>query len=136
MTKPSFKNIINAAIVILVLVFVYLSYRTATNFGISSFRTETKVVGRELFTTLDKLSTINLDKSVLATVEFQSLVNFRKPIDPERAGRANPFAPVGRDTGGVLVGPDEVIATTTPPIVVPDATSGNATSTGSSLQIA
>jgi len=133
--KPQIKTIINFVVIILVLVLLFLAYKTFSGVSSLSFRTEPQVIGRELFDTLDTLSRLQLDHSALASPLFSNLTNFQEPINPEQAGRNNPFAPIGGDSSGVLVGPNNkgIDLTNSTGAQPGTTTSESATTTGSSF---
>ncbi len=58
-------------------------------------------VSQEVLATLGNLRTIKLDNSIFSDPLFMSLSDFGVSIPPAAAGRRNPFAPVGQDSGPV-----------------------------------
>jgi len=60
-----------------------------TNFDSLSSQT-----GRELLFLLDDLRSISFDSGFIQSPAFTNLEDFSRPLEPQIAGRENPFAPI------------------------------------------
>ena len=88
-------------------------------------------VGEELFAALQTLQSIKLDASIFSDADFLKLQDFETAVEPERSGRANPFAPTGGDSGGQIVVPTREVlpVESAESFIQPSATSTPATTT-------
>lgn len=110
--KNTLTSILKILTLILILAFAFVVYK-AFSTGTVTLNTEPEVVGEELFAVRDKLNSLRLDKSIFDSEALAALESLHEEIEPELAGRADPFAPIGRDSRGVLVGSHAAAATTT-----------------------
>ena len=58
--------------------------------------TVTAVVGTNVLTILNNVSSIHIDTSLFSTPAYQSLVDYSITVPSQEVGRNNPFAPVGQ----------------------------------------
>lgn len=55
---------------------------------------DTQVLGSQITQALIQIESLNLDGSIFNNPIFQSLIDKSQPINPQPAGRRNPFAPL------------------------------------------
>ncbi|MBP9763187.1 MAG: hypothetical protein KBD10_00375 [Candidatus Pacebacteria bacterium] len=112
-----YKKII---IILLVLIVSFILYTIffkkdpqSEDLLVSSSNTDvqTKIVGDEIISALNKIETLKLDKGIFTDPVFQSLVDRSVPIPAEPVGKSNPFAPIG--SGSILNKSTTTKATTT-----------------------
>lgn len=68
-----------------------------------------EIIGAELFEVLAVLENITLDGSIFSDPDFLALQDFETEVPSGVAGRVNPFAPSGGDTGGTVVEPSYTV---------------------------
>lgn len=92
------KKIIIVATLIIVLFFLY-SYLSHKNDNADELLADSSGldsnIGNEFIALLAKIKAIKLDESFFTSAAFESLKDSRVTIDPQPAGRMNPFAPIG-----------------------------------------
>jgi hypothetical protein len=95
------KNIKVIMVVIALIVIGYIGFTYITedapanpDIGLSAEAVgENSEIGRRLIATLDTISAINLDRSLLTSTIFTSLQDLSTEITPQPVGRDNPFSP-------------------------------------------
>jgi hypothetical protein len=56
----------------------------------------TAVVGTNVLTVLNSVSSIHIDAGLFSTPTYQSLVDYSIAVPAQEVGRPNPFAPIGQ----------------------------------------
>ena len=88
---------IAGAIVILIAAFLIFTYFIKSDPEADlSVDSSQEIIGRRLVDTLQKIRTLELDKSFLSDPAFLSLVDFTVEVVSEPTGRDNPFASIGQ----------------------------------------
>lgn len=100
-------------VVILLGFWAYSTFFSQVQVG-TLLETPQKPVGEELFEVLAVLRGIRLDGRIFSDPAFTTLQDFETEVPAGRAGRNNPFAPAGGDTGGVIVEPAYVVVPISP----------------------
>ncbi len=97
-TLGKYKNILIAITLACVLYLGYMFFGpTGEDSALVSTTPENEVaVDRELLELLSQIKQINLDASLFESPMFNSLEDYSQPIPSEAVGRANPFAPIGK----------------------------------------
>jgi hypothetical protein len=92
-----YKNLIILGGVVIVggVVFVTMSGGNAALTGAPPQDSESAQIEQELINELLQLQAIELNNAIFNNALFLSLTDFSKPLEEERVGRNNPFAPVG-----------------------------------------
>lgn len=57
---------------------------------------QTAPVGQEVIRLLNELSAIHIDKTVIQSQAYQSLVDYSVPVAAEPVGKTNPFGAIGQ----------------------------------------
>ncbi len=95
------KNILIAAVLIVVLFFGYSFFLKPEEKGtallVTESQSENSKVGRELIAILQQMQKLSIDQKIFTSKTFQSLQDFGVQIKPQTRGRTNPFAPIGTD---------------------------------------
>lgn len=91
----------------LLLVIILLGFWAYSSFSpkLPEVRDARSREAEQLFVMLDRINSIKLDSGIFIDEDFRILQDFETDVPAGLAGRSNPFAPTGRDTGGVLVEP-------------------------------
>jgi len=89
---------------------------------------EAQALGNQISQALLRIEKIKLDKAVFSDQIYKTLIDRSRPIEDERMGRKNPFAPIGDISFGTTVR-----STSTAPITstVPITTTASTTATTS-----
>ena len=97
------KNNIITIILIVVIGMVAFWYLTKTDTSTSYLATDVKttdsVDAKYIYNILQQMAQVNLDDSIFEDLTFQNLKDNTVSFSPQEAGRDNPFAPVGNDSG-------------------------------------
>lgn len=101
---------------LLVLVIVLIGFWAYSTFGpeVQKVQINRSLEAEELFVMLDRINSIKLDNSLFEDDDFTILQDFETEVPAGLAGRSNPFAPTGGDTGGVLVEPSYKVLPVSP----------------------
>ena len=62
---------------------------------------ENQVAGQDILVLIEKLKAISIDASLFSSTLFTNLKDLQVPLNTEAAGRPNPFAVIGADSGTV-----------------------------------
>ena len=80
----------------------YFYYSDSTAIPLEGTTAESDAsVGQDILDLVAKLDAVKIDSTLFAGPLFSSLKDIEIPITPEVAGRGNPFAPIGAETGSV-----------------------------------
>ena len=104
--KEFFAKYKNIALVIIIALAGYSLYSAffagrgdrgsllSTRPGVSE---EDVLIGKEFLTTLLELRSLDLDESIFSDESFTALEDFSQEVEPQPAGRPNPFREIGSD---------------------------------------
>ena len=99
--KNKRRNLVLGITMLLVCFFAYQYWVVAETENdsqlISTKNDSTVVVGDEMLQLLSELKTLTLDESIFTDKVFQNLEDFSMKLQPQPAGRNNPFSPIGTD---------------------------------------
>jgi hypothetical protein len=97
------KIFIGLLIVILIALVTYnaVSSISVVHADSTSSSATSSPVDQNILTLLSSFQNVTIDSSLFSSNLFQSLKDFSTTLPTEPEGRANPFAPIGNETGTV-----------------------------------
>ena len=97
-TLGKYKNVLIAIALACVLYLGYMYFGSSADDAalVSSTPEDEIAVDRELLQLLSQIKQIRLDASLFESPIFKSLEDYSQTIPSEAVGRANPFAPIGK----------------------------------------
>ena len=90
------KWVVGGVAGVLVLTLGYYLWAKGGDSALLTSTEGTSPLSQEILTALGQLHTIKLDSAVFNYPVFLSLNDFSSPIPEQKAGRGNPFAPLGK----------------------------------------
>lgn len=99
-----YKKII-AVIIIIILAFIAYTLwfspgSDSEDLLTTSGPAQVEILGQEIIRALNRIDALKLDTSVFNDPVMQKLRDYSEPIQPEEAGRGNPFLPYGTGNSG------------------------------------